>query len=86
MMFDDRIVQQYLSGSKAESYKDCWIYNIGNKYVFETPKPSERIWVSQLCDKLKSQIRNFEPRNVDLVRKLFPDFDEQDNYFKSVSY
>jgi hypothetical protein len=75
MIIDDRIVQQYLSGENIESYKDCWIYNSGNKYVFETPKASEHIWVSQLCDKLKSQIKAFEPRNVELVRKLFPDFD-----------
>lgn len=43
--------------------------------IEETPKPSARIWVSKLCEKLKSQIKSFEPRNVNPVRKLFPDFD-----------
>jgi hypothetical protein len=77
MRIDDSIVQKFLSGQEPISYSDCWIYSaLGRSYVFETPKPSDRDWVSQLCEKLKNQILYFLPRNIKLVKQLFPSFDD----------
>ncbi len=77
MRVDDSIVQKYLNGQEPISYSDCWIYSaLGRGYVFETPKPLDREWVTQLCKKLKDQIMNFVQRNIKLVKQLFPSFDD----------
>jgi hypothetical protein len=77
MKVDDSIIQKYLSGQEPASYSDCWVYSaLGRGNVFETPKSSDREWVSQLCEKLKNQILNFIPRNIKLVKQLFPNFDD----------
>lgn len=82
MLIDDSIVRKYLDGQKAESYSNCWIYSaMDGANKFEVPHPSCREWVSQLCDKLKDQIKNYIPRNYQFVKSLFPDFDDVVNSY-----
>jgi hypothetical protein len=82
MIIDDTIVKKYLSGQMPETYKDCWIYNaLGRGYTFETPNSSYKNRVSKLYDKLVSQIHNFIPKNYELVKRLFPDFDDAVNNY-----
>ncbi len=77
MIIDDRIVKDYLSGNNIESYKDFWIYNcFGKDTVFELPDSKHIVWVTKLYEKLKEQILDFTPKNSDIIKKLFPYFDE----------
>ena len=77
MIIDDSIVAAYLSGQPPDRYKDHWVYSaIGRGHVFEAPNPLHRNWVSKLRGKLKNQIQNFVPRNYELVRTIFPGFDD----------
>jgi len=76
MNIDDSIVRKYLSGESPETYKDTWIYRaFGARCLFEEPDPENRRWVSELCEKLKHQIRTYQPRNEQVVKSVFTDFD-----------
>ena len=78
MIIDDSIVMKYLLGQKPISYEDNWVYNnaFGRGKLFETPNPIHKDWVSKLQKKLKNQIQNFVPRNHEILKRLFPCFDD----------
>jgi len=77
MLIDDDIIIKYLSGQNPDSYKNSWIYSsVGREYMFEIPNPSNVEWVLKLYEKLKKQIRDFKPCNYELIKKLFPNFDD----------
>ena len=75
MIIDDKIVQQYLSGQSSDSYKDNWIFHCFDHPVFEEPNYKHYEWIAKLHKKLIGQISAYKPRNYDLVKKVFADFD-----------
>ena len=77
MIIDDHIILDYLAGKDLTQYKTHWIYNcFGTKSVFETPDPKHIGWVSMLYEKIKDQINHFIPRNYEMVKRIFPRFDQ----------
>lgn len=76
MIIDAHIVTDYIAGKDLNKYKDYWIYNcFGNQSVFEIPDSKNREWVAKLYEKIRDQVENFTPRNQNVVKRLFPQFD-----------
>ena len=80
VIIDSHIVEDYIAGKDLNQYKSHWIYNcFGERSVFELPDPKNREWVSKLFRKISDQIKHFTPRNGELVRRIFPQFDRISN-------